>query len=136
MLLEIMEGKMEIPNDNDANKEKNEETKVQSTDNQTELAKAQVEIAKIQSETNSGWQNVVIRLAELWESHDAKKAGRENHYTVTLTMSILIFLAIIIGTLTWLTLSGTINGDSLVFFLGTLSGSVIMLVAERIKSQK
>ena len=124
---------MENPADNEG---KTEENKVQSYDTQTELAKAQVEIAKIQAESNSGWQNVVIKLAEVWEKHDAQKVGRENRYTMTLTMSILIFLVIIVATLAWLTFRGTISGDSLSIFLATLSGSVIMLVAERIKAQK
>ena len=113
-----------------------DENQIQSYDLQAEVAKAQVEIAKIQAETNSGWQTVITKLAEVWEKHDAQKVGRESRYTMTLTMSILILLVIIVGTLAVLTWRGNVSGESLIFFLGTLAGSVLMLVAERIKTQQ
>ncbi len=126
---------MESANDNE-DKTEGSKTQIQNYDPQTELARAQVEIAKIQAETNSGWQTVLTKLAEIWEKHDAQKTGRENRYTMTLTMSILILLVVIVGTLAILTWRGNVSGDSLIFFLGTLSGSVLMLVAERIKTQQ
>ncbi len=48
----------------------------------------------------------------------------------------LILLVVIVGTLAILTWRGNVSGESLIFFLGTLSGSVLMLVAERIKTQQ
>ena len=121
--------------DENSNKQSHD-TAIDKVDLQTEMAKAQVEIAKIQAETNSGWQTVLTTLANMWEKHDAQKASGERKYTNTLTISILVFLVIIVGTLFALTWRGSISGDSLVFFLGTLAGSVLMLVAERIKTQK
>lgn len=112
------------------------ETGVQNYDLQSEVAKAQVEIARIQAETNKGWQTVLAKFTDVWEKHDTEKANRETRYTMTLTMSIIIFLAVIVGTLALLTWKGLVSGESLLFFLGTLSGSVLMLVAERIKAQK
>ena len=111
-------------------------TEIDKVDLQTEMAKAQVEIAKIQAETNSGWQAVLTTLANMWEKHEAQKAGGERRYTNTLTISILIFLGTIVGVLSALTWRGSVSGDSLIFFLGTLAGSVLMLVAERIKTQR
>jgi hypothetical protein len=72
----------------------------------------------------------------LWEKRDTDKSVSEQRYNLTLTIGILIFLAIItigLGILTWI---GAISGDSLVFFLGTLAGSLITLIAERIKTQQ
>ncbi|MBA7631170.1 hypothetical protein ES703_38698 [subsurface metagenome] len=120
----------------DENSNKQSHTAVDKVDLQTEMAKAQVEIAKIQAETNSGWQTVFTTLANMWEKHDAQKASGERRYTNTLTIGILVFLVIIVGTLSALTWRGSVSGDSLIFFLGTLAGSVLMLVAERIKTQR
>lgn len=118
------------------NNKQSHDTAIDKVNLQTEMAKAQVEIAKIQAETNSGWQTVLTTLANMWEKHDAQKASGERKYTNTLTISILVFLVIIVGTLFALTWRGSVSGDSLIFFLGTLAGSVLMLVAERIKTQK
>ena len=120
----------------DENNNEQSHTAIEKDDLQTEMAKAQVEIAKIQAETNSGWQTVLTTLANMWEKHDAQKASGERRYTNTLTLSILVFLVIIVGTLSALTWRGLVSGDSLIFFLGTLAGSVLMLVAERIKTQR
>jgi len=118
------------------NNKQSDDTAIDKVDLQTEMAKAQVEIAKIQAKTNSGWQTVFTTLANIWEKHDAQKASGERKYTNTLTISILVFLVIIVGTLFALTWRGSVSGDSLIFFLGTLAGSVLMLVTERIKTQK
>ena len=120
----------------DENNNKQSHTEIDKVDLQTEMAKAQVEIARIQAETNSGWQTVLTTLANMWEKHETQKAGGERRYTNTLTISILVFLGIIVGVLTALTWRGSVSGDSLIFFLGTLAGSVLMLVAERIKTQR
>ena len=120
----------------DENSNKQSHTAIEKGDLQIEMAKAQVEIAKIQAETNSGWQTVFTTLANMWEKHDAQKASGERRYTNTLTISILVFLVIIVGVLSALTWRGSVSGDSLIFFLGTLAGSVLMLVAERIKTQR
>ena len=120
----------------DENNNKQSHTEIDKVDLQTEMAKAQVEIARIQAETNSGWQTVLTTLANMWEKHEAQKDSGERRYTNTLTISILVFLGIIVGVLTALTWRGSVSGDSLIFFLGTLAGSVLMLVAERIKTQR
>ena len=112
------------------------EKEIQSYQLNSEVAKAQVEIAKIQADTNSGWQAVLTKFAEIWEKRDDQKVTRESRFTMTLTLSILILLVVIVGTLAILTWRGDVSGDSLVFFLGTLAGSVLMLVAERIKIQQ
>ena len=39
---------------------------------------------------------------------------------MTLTISIIIFLAVIVGTLALLTWKGLVSGESLLFFLGTI----------------
>lgn len=121
---------------NDEGPDKKETALTNTPELQTDIAKAQVEIARIQAETSAGWQTVLTNLANVWQQHDAQKANREGRYTSNLTMSILVFLVIIVVSLTVLTWTGKVGGESLLFFLGTLSGSVLMLVAERIKSQK
>jgi len=103
---------------------------------QTEQAKAQVEIAKIQERIQSGWQKVIAEASDKLERYSTQKASGERRYTTTLTIGILLFLIIITGTLAVLTWKGLVSGESLLFFLGTLAGSVLMLVAERIKSQR
>lgn len=103
---------------------------------QAELAKLQLEVAKIQAQTNAGWQEVVTKLADMWQKHSAGKSTSERRYTTTLTIGILVFLATIVGALSVLTLRGIVSGESLVFFLGTLTGSVLMLVSERIKTRE
>jgi hypothetical protein len=103
---------------------------------QVEIANSQVKIAEIQANTMSGWQTVTSSIADLWEKHDTKKSGSEQRYNLTLTLGILIILTIITIGLGLMTFFGKINGDSLIFFLGTLSGSLITLIAERIKAQK
>mgnify|MGYP001092778136 CR=1 FL=1 len=120
----------------DENNNKQSHTEADKVDLPTEMAKAQVEIAKIQAETSSGWQTVLTTLANMWEKHESQKDSGERRYTNTLTISILVFLVIIVGVLSALTWRGSISGDSLIFFLGTLAGSVLMLVAERIKTQR
>jgi Flp pilus assembly protein TadB len=112
------------------------ENSVQLAELQAEMAKAQVEIAKIQAETQGGWQQTITQLAELWQKHSAQQSRSEHGYTLTLTWGILIFLLIIVGTLATLTWRGLVGGEPLVFFLGTLTGSVIMLVTERIKRRE
>jgi hypothetical protein len=120
---------------------------INKIDTETAVARAQVEIAKIQAEanteiakvqagTNSGWQTVITALADLWEKHETQKISGERQYNNFLTIGILIFLVVIVGILSALTWKGSVTGDSLIFFLGTLAGSVLMLVAERIKTQK
>jgi Flp pilus assembly protein TadB len=103
---------------------------------QTEQAKAQVEIARIQERVQAGWQKVIAEASDKLEKYSTHKASGERRYTTTLTIGILLFLVIITGTLAILTWRGLVSGESLLFFLGTLSGSVLMLVAERIKSQR
>ncbi len=103
---------------------------------QTEWAKVQLEIAKVQAQTNSGWQDVITRLADMWQQYSTSKMSGERRYTTTLTLGILVFLSVIVATLAALTLMGIVGGESLVFFLGTLTGSVLMLVAERIRSRE
>jgi len=120
----------------DENNKKQSLTEAGKVDLQTEMAKAQVEIARIQAETSSGWQTVITTLANMFEKHETQKASGERRYTNTLTIGILVFLIVIVGVLSALTWRGSISGDSLVFFLGTLAGSVLMLVAERIKTQR
>ena len=120
----------------DENNNKQSHTEMDKVDLQPEMAKAQVEIARIQAETSSGWQTVLTALANMWEKHEAQKDSGERRYTNTLTISILVFLVIIVGVLSALTWRGSISGDSLIFFLGTLAGSVLMLVAERIRTQR
>ena len=104
-----------------------------STELQTEQAKAQVEIAKIQARVQDGWQKVIIDVSDKLETYSTQKTSGERRYTTTLTIGILLFLVIIIGTLAVLTWRGLVGGESLLFFLGTLAGSVLMLVAERIR---
>jgi Flp pilus assembly protein TadB len=120
----------------DENSNKQSHTAIDEVNLQTEMAKAQVEIAKIEAATNARWQTVLTTLADMWEKHEAQKASGERRYTDTLTISILAFLVIIVGVLSALTWRGSVSGDSLIFFLGTLAGSVLMLVAERIKTQR
>jgi len=120
----------------DENNNKQSHTEIDKVDLQTEMAKAQVEIAKIQAETSSGWQTVLTTLANMWEKHESQKDRGERRYTNTLTISILVFLGVIVGVLATLTWRGSVSGDSLIFFLGTLAGSVLILVAERIKTQR
>lgn len=115
---------------------KQSHTEVERVELQTDMAKAQVEIAKIQAETSSGWQAAITTIASIYEKHEAQQASGERRYTNTLTISILVFLGIIVGVLAALTWRGLVSGDSLIFFLGTLAGSVLMLVAERIKTQR
>ena len=112
------------------------QTAVGGVDLQTETAKLQLEVARVQAETSSGWQAALTTVANMWERHEAQKASGERSYTKTLTISILVFLGIIVGVLSALAWKGLVGGDSLVFFLGTLAGSVLMLVAERIKTQR
>lgn len=110
----------------DENNSKQSHTEADKVDLQTEMAKAQVEIAKIQAETSSGWQTVITTVASMLEKHETQKASGERRYTNTLTISILVFLGIIVGVLSVLTWRGLVSGDSLIFFLGTLAGSVLI----------
>lgn len=105
-------------------------------ESQTELAKVQVEIMKIQAQVQQGWQGVAKEVADKFERYITQKTLGERRYTTTLTIGILLFLAIIVSVLFTLTLMDKVGGESLVFFLGTLAGSVIMLVAERIESRE
>ncbi|GEM_PF-2329790 len=101
----------------------------------TELAKVELEKARIQAEVNQGWQKVVSEVVDKLEKYSTQKGSRETRLTTTLTVSILAFLVVIIGALGILTYLGKVTGESLLFFLGTLTGSLIMLVSERVRSQ-
>jgi len=101
----------------------------------TELAKVELEKARIQAEVNQGWQKVITEVTDKFEKYSTQKGSRETRLTTTLTVSILVFLFIIIGALGILTYLGKVTGESLLFFLGTLTGSLIMLVSERVRSQ-
>src|SRR3972149_8059240 len=101
----------------------------------TELAKVELEKTRIQAEVNQGWQKVITEVTDKFEKYSTQKGSRETRLTTTLTVSILVFLFIIIGALGILTYLGKVTGESLLFFLGTLTGSLIMLVSERVRSQ-
>ena len=122
--------------ENEENHEPIPDRELVSAKMQTEMAKAQVEIAKIQAQVQDGWQEVIAKVSDKLERYSTQKASGERRYTTTLTIGILLFLIIIIGTLAALTWRGLVGGESLLFFLGTLAGSVLMLVAERVRSQQ
>lgn len=106
---------------------------------ETDWAKAQVEIARIQAQIQTGWQDVIRnvsdKVSDRLERYSTQKASGERRYTTTLTVGILLFLVIIISALSVLTWRGLVGGESLIFFLGTVAGSVLMLVAERVRSE-
>ena len=102
----------------------------------SEQMKMQVELAKIQAQKEAGWQEVISKGIDKLETFSTQKARGERRYTTTLTILIFVFLLIVTGTLAALAWRGLVGGESLLFFLGTLTGSVLMLVAERVKSQQ
>jgi hypothetical protein len=103
---------------------------------ETEAAKLELEKAKIQERVSSGWQNVMTEAMDRLAKYSTQRASGERRFTMTLSVGILVFLVIVIGTLSLLSWRGIISGESLLFFLGTLAGSLLMLVAERVKSQR
>jgi hypothetical protein len=117
-----------------------QEIQMQEVRSQADMVRTQLEVAKIQAETqaqaNAGWQEVAKELMNRLHAYYEAKGKGERQYTSTLTIGILAFLVCIVGMSAWLTTSGSIGGESLVFFLGTLTGSVLMLVAERIRTPR
>jgi hypothetical protein len=111
------------------------ETQAKITQAQVEIAQAQVEIAKINAQSQAGWQEVAKDLSGKFGNYSAAKSSGERRYTLTLTIGVLVFLLIIVGTLALLTWKDKIGGEPFLFFLGTLTGSVLILVTERVKRQ-
>ena len=73
-------------------------------------------------------------MADKFERFSTQKVKGETRYTTTLTIGILLLLSIIVGVLFALTLKDKVGGETLVFFLGTLAGYLIILVVERFES--
>lgn len=77
----------------------------------------------------------LVNLADKLISYKRNEAEANNKYLHTVTkhnrdilVTLVVFLGIIIAFMSYLTLSGRVSGDALLFLVGTVTGYVIILI--------
>ncbi|MDP2767867.1 MAG: hypothetical protein Q8O41_10555 [Candidatus Methanoperedens sp.] len=80
-------------------------------------------------------ENFLDKLLDKWITYKKGEAEAENKYLQAITkhsrnifVALIAFLIAIIGLMSYLTLSGKVSGDALLFLVGTVTGYVIIFI--------
>ncbi len=90
--------------------------------------------------TPEDWKNLIEAakpLLDAWLQHqrdkDAsveRKMNSLSKHNRRLSISLIVFLLVIVGLMSFLTFIGSVSGDALLFLVGTVTGYVIVMIQD------